>query len=239
MKIFDGDKRLSRIPESAFNLEFPGNGIFTEPGTESNKVRLTLYDGSVVKHWYWGNLAFELAGIKLRKTPLPILFRHDVNQRIGFAQKAIINEKFTIEGEFLSSEIAQSIKRDAKDGFPFEASLKFDPAKTNILKVADGERIKVNKQELKGPGTIMKNTVIMEGSICVFGALNETKTEIFDYGNNKVGIDPVTFEQAVEQQIRKDNSDKSEVCKQAAAIRFCVSRYPELYKQYREKLKIS
>jgi hypothetical protein len=239
MKYFDRDTQLSEIPENAFNLEFPGNGIFAEPETDSNKVRLTLYDGSVVKHWYWGNLAFELAGIKLRKTPLPILFQHDVNQRIGFAQKTIINNKFTIEGEFLSSEIAQNIRRDAKDGFPFEASLKFDPARTNILKVADGEKIEVNGRTLKGPGTVMKSAEIMEGSICVFGALDETKTEIFNYDGKKSRFEPVTFEQAVEQQARVDNSNKSEICKKAAAIRFCVSRYPELYEQYREKLETS
>jgi hypothetical protein len=46
-----------------------------------------------------------------------------------------------------------------------------------------------------------------------------------------------TFGEAVEHQVRTDNSGKSEVCKKAAAIRFCVHRYPELYQRYREKLE--
>jgi len=326
-----------------------------DAGEEKNKLQLTLYDGSIVKHWYWGNLAFELATMKMAKKRNPILYSHDVNQRVAYSDSVSFEKKFTMEGAFLNSPIAQQIKAEMTEGFPFEASLRFDPERTNMLKVVEGQSVEVNGHTLKGPGTVMKNTLVQEGSICVFGALKDTNSEAFEileedeqfierektmaeeqiqeltaetfaseypdlhqqvtdtakaegektvrdlfgkftekFGEDpafcieqfkkgatlteaieaenaklkgaaataegadknkppdpaeqefndvqtegKTGKDdegkPATFEEAVEQQIKADTSDKSEVSKKAAATRFCVAKYPELHVKFLEK----
>jgi len=162
--------------------------IFNQPGLvefaaddRKNQVRLTLYDGSIVSHWYWGNLAFDLATMKMAKKRNPVLYSHDVDQRIAVSQKASFEDEFIMEGDFLkASEIAGQVKDQIEEGFPFEASLRFDPARSKIENVAEGQTVEVNGHQLKGPGTVVRNAVIMEGSICVFGALKNTASKAFE-----------------------------------------------------------
>lgn len=153
-----------------------------EQGEEKNKLRLKLYDGSVVRHWFWGNLAFELTTMRMRrKTRNPILYSHDTNQRLAYSTSASFDGQFVLEGEFLQkSQKAAEIKQDIAEKFPFEASLRFDIDHSNIIFIKEGESVKVNGHQLKGPGALIKDAMIMEGSVCVFGALKNTKSEIFE-----------------------------------------------------------
>jgi len=169
-----------------FNMRGPVE--FAEEGEEKNKVQLTLYDGSIVKHWYWGNLAFDLSTMKMaKKGRNPILFSHDVNQRLAYSTKATFDQKFVLEGMFLeSSEKAQEVKKEMVEGFPFEASLSFDPDKSKIEHIREGESTEVNGHTLKGPGTVISNAVIAEGSICVFGALKNTVSDAFEIENRNL-----------------------------------------------------
>lgn len=152
---------------------------------EKNRVRLKLYDGSVVKHWFWGNLAFELATMRMRrKTRNPILYSHDTNQRLAYSTSASFDGQFVLEGEFLKkSQKAAEIKQDIAEKFPFEASLRFDMDRSTIVLVKEGESVEVNGHQLKGPGALIKDAMIMEGSVCVFGALKNTKSVIFERAN--------------------------------------------------------
>jgi hypothetical protein len=182
-RVFKGDTQLGDIPADAF--EFSWNGDVTcFDDKDKSKIRLTLYDGSVVKHWYWGNLGFDLSGISLAKDRIPLLAEHDIQTRIGFSTKANFDGEFILEGELLSSQVAQAFRRDAAGGFPFEASLRFDPNKSVFEFVAEGRSVQVNGHQLQGPGTLFKKTVIMEGSICVFGALANTRTSVFHSADN-------------------------------------------------------
>jgi len=178
-RVFNGDTQLGDIPADAF--EFSWNGDVTcFDDKDKNKIRLTLYDGSVVKHFFWGNLAFDLSGISLAKDRIPLLGEHNLQNRVGFSTDATFDGAFVLEGELLkSSPVAKEYRRDSIDGFPFEASLRFDPNKSKFAFVKDGETVEVNGNKLTGPGTIFSKTVITEGSICVFGALKNTKAAVF------------------------------------------------------------
>jgi hypothetical protein len=148
---------------------------------EKDSIRLTLYDGSVIKHWYWGNLAFDLKTMKLAKKRIPILDAHETDRPLGYSTGASFDGKFILEGKFLkNNKLAAERNSEIEEGFPYEASLRFDMAKTNIEFVRENNSIEVNGKTLRGPGTVMRNAVIMEGSICVFGALNNCKTEKFE-----------------------------------------------------------
>jgi len=180
---FNSETKHSDIPAGAFELTWNGAvSCFTDD--EKNKVRLTLYDGSVVKHWYWGNLAFDMEGIKLAANRIPILGEHDTQKRVGVSTDATFDGAFILVGELLkNSPTAGEYRRDSIDGFPFQASLRFDPNKSKFEFVKDGETVEVNGNKLTGPGTLFSKTCIMEGSICVFGALKNTKSEMFKNGN--------------------------------------------------------
>lgn len=165
---------ICMIPSAA--VEFAAG----DDGDEQKKIKLTLYDGSVVPHWFWGNLAFDLSTMKMAKGRNPILYNHDTDQRIAFSDKAEFEPKFVLQGRFLkTSTIAEQVKSDMDEGFPFEASLRFDPDCTDIEYIKEGNSTEVNGHKLKGPGTIMRNTTMLEGSVVVFGALKNTKSQRF------------------------------------------------------------
>jgi len=179
-----GEKQaLVQTGDDPFIFTMPGKVEFaqTDPDKPKNKVRLNLYDGSIVKHWFFGNLAFEQKSMRMAKKRNPILFNHDVTQRIAISDSAVFEPDFVMEGDFLkTSELAQGIKSEMDEGFPFEASLRFDPDKSDRENIAEGNTVEVNGRKLKGPGTIIRNALILEGSICVFGALKNTKSQAFD-----------------------------------------------------------
>jgi len=202
-----GKQIKKEIPEGAF--EFQSSGVFEFADSEDkNNFRLTLYDGSVVNHWFWGNMAFDLETMKLAKPKIPVLDSHDTQRRVGIADKASFDGKFELEGKFLSNAIAQEIRKDAAEGYPFEASLYFDPRKTKIEQIAEGVTVTVNGNKLTGPGAVMRKAVILEGSIVTFGALGKTKT--------------VTFEQITEQEINIMSDEKMTKAAFATA-------HPEIY----------
>lgn len=177
---------LNDPSRNPFVFNMPGTVEFAdgEGGDEKKKIRLNLYDGSVVRHWYWGNLAFDLATMRMAKKKNPILFLHDVEQRIGVCDIATFDGNFVMEGSFLeSSKKGQEIKEQMIEGFPFEASLRFDPNRSKIEFVKDDETAECNGQKIRGPGTIIRNATVIEGSVCVFGALKNTQTEAFEIVN--------------------------------------------------------
>lgn len=200
---------------------------FAAGGEEKESILLTLYDGSIVAHWYWGNLAFELKTMKMAKKRNPILYSHDTSQRIAYSDEATFEDKFTMEGKFLNTPAAMQLKEEMEQGFPFEASLRFDPERTKIERVAEGQEAEVNGRKLKGPGTVMKNAVIMEGSVCVFGALKNTNSEAFEILDEE------------KQLSEKENimPAETETEKMELTAETFASEYPELHKEVTEAAK--
>ena len=179
----DSDRDPFQEDPSLFRM--PGNGLCEfarEDGQESkeNHIKLTLYDGSVQKHWYWGNFAFDLATMKLARKRIPILLDHFTDQRLGYSTSASFDGKFVMEGKLLqSSELAQRIRTESREGFPFESSLRFDPDKSKIERLSKGQTAQINDRKITGPGTIVRNAFIIEGSVTSLGALGGTRTHIF------------------------------------------------------------
>ena len=171
MQTFNGD--MKTVPAKAFRFEFDGDA-FEKIDAQKRTVELKLYDGGITKHWYWGNLAFDLTGMKLAKERIGILYGHDTNTRLGFSTGADFKGAFRLTGELLDNDHAQAILSDGKAGFPFEASLRFDIDNFKARQILDGETATVNGNTLEGPGTVIEQCSILEGSICVLGALQNT-----------------------------------------------------------------
>jgi len=203
-------EKQNEIPSEAFKFESVGEIAFAADDTEKNNFRLTLYNGEIHEHWYWGKMGFDLETMKLAKAKIPVLDHHDRQQRVGVGEKATFDKKFILEGRFLKNPIAQAIRADAIDGFPFECSLFFDSKKTEIDQIGQGQKTEVNGHKFTGPGAIMRNAVIMEGSFVTFGELDKTKA--------------VTFEQLQEQE-NQNMSDKEMTKTEFAAA------HPTIYQE--------
>ncbi len=161
----------------------------TSPNAEKNNIRLHLYDGSIIQHPYWGNLAFELSTMSLQKPVVPILVDH--TDPIAVSTGANFQNEFILTGKFLKNNAeAKVVKSNMDDGLPYEASLRFDPRKSKMEVIPEGGKGNVNGIEIPGPGTIFRDTKVKEGSVCLFGQANNCKSESFNFLNERKDVMP-------------------------------------------------
>jgi uncharacterized protein YdaT len=173
-------KKLSKAAFRLMDSDRP-QVQFTE-NEETQKLDMTIYSGGLIKnHWWWGDLAIDLKGMKFPKGKYPILENHDTSKKIAFMGKPLtdgalrVNEKTV---KFVETEESEEFRKPSKQGFPYEASMYAIPK--IIEKVEDGAASNVNGMSLKGPVTIWRETVFKEASVCVFGYDSNTKAAAFD-----------------------------------------------------------
>ena len=79
----------------------------------------------------------------MAKEKIPALLEHVRDWRVGVITEAVADDNGLHEtGSFLSNERAQSIRADADDGFPWQASVGVEAHRIEQLK--EGETAKVN-----------------------------------------------------------------------------------------------
>jgi hypothetical protein len=160
---------------------------------DARTFRMVGYSGKVIKgHWWWGNLAIDLAGIKFSKSKYPILRDHSTDREMAFSKKPqVSNEEGLVftekEVTFLDTEEATTFLSNSKAGFPYQASISGRPSV--IEQVVDGESVEVNGHILKGPGTVWRKTEFKECSICVFGYDDQTTAQAFSSSGQHVSIE--------------------------------------------------
>lgn len=161
-------------------------------GADKNRFMIVGYSGEIIEHhWYWGNVAFDLGGVKFAKKSTPVLYSHDHDQRVGFSDEQYSDKNIRVLGPFLKSDAAQKIRQDMQDGFPFEASLHIRPSKVEEVKA--GETANVNGKILSGPGAIFRKAIVKEVSLLTFGADSKTKAKAFSPGSERENIEFETF----------------------------------------------
>lgn len=227
-----------------------------DAGVDDNRFKIIAYSGGVISnHWFWGNLAFDLAGIRFNKKKTPVLEEHDRASRIGFTEKQSVNGNIIVEGKFLGNSNAQRLRSDMKDGFPMQASIYLPP--DVIEHVKDGESVDVNGHKLKGPGTVFRKGKIREVSMCTLGADSNTQSKAFAEGSEpEIQFDvmgkgremdreitlavresrqsatkPVGFEAAVDARVKETG------CRKGDAIRFVVHNQPDLHANFLQELR--
>ena len=176
------EKKKSQIVKSNALLfndpECFAKTVVNEDG--SKKLEMTAYSGGVIlNHWYWGNVAFDLKGIKLPKGPSPILEEHSLRQKIGIAHKySTENNKLEVkDASFVSTTFSEEFQKLSSEGFPYQCSIRGKP--TRIEQVAEGSHTEVNGFKLKGPGHVWREWALKESSVCVFGADENTNARAF------------------------------------------------------------
>lgn len=147
---------------------------------EKTRLEMVAYSGGVIKnHWYWGNIAFDLNGIRLPKGPSPILEEHSLSRKIGVAHKYSMknNRLEVVEAEFVSTEASQEFQKLSSEGFPFQSSIHGVPLR--VERIEEGASAQANGFTIKGPGTVWREWALKESSVCVFGADSNTSAKAF------------------------------------------------------------
>lgn len=176
--------KLDEVAPEHFSKIGLGHAVFAEAdgANKKNNIKLTLYDGGVHKHPFWGNIAFNLENMSMfKKTGNPILLDHIRSQPIGVSDEAsFANGKFIMIGRFLSAPaMAGEVKSNIDDGLQYESSLSVDSMGAIVIHIDEGESVECNGHTVNGPGTVFEKSVISEGSVTLFGALDNCKTEVF------------------------------------------------------------
>src|SRR5512137_2515563 len=122
-------KETQKIPAAA--LHFIDHDAFAKVNTTEEKkpkLEMVAYSGGIIKgHFWWGDLAIDLAGMKFAKKKYPILDSHETDKKIAFAGKPIIEgNKLKIDSEtveFVDTPYSQEFIKLSQQGFPYESSI--------------------------------------------------------------------------------------------------------------------
>jgi hypothetical protein len=141
------------------------------------KLSMVAYSGKMIKgHWYWGDLAIDTSGVKFAKKEIPILEDHSTDRKIGFGAFQVNDQHQIVARDmtYLDTPFAQDFVKNSDAGFPYEASIFARPSK--IQRLMEQEETEVNGYKMKGPGTVWRESVVKECSVCTFGADSNTKS---------------------------------------------------------------
>jgi hypothetical protein len=171
-------------------VDFDGSGEDAKP-----KLSMVGYSGAVIKgHWYWGDMAIDLTGMKFPETRYAILEDHDTDRKIAFMGKPKVTEDFQLVApentKFVDTKEAEDFINLSKQGFPYQASIAARP--TKVERLEEGTKAEVNGYTFKGPGTIWRGCEFREMSVCVFGWDSKTNARAF----SKEPVD-LKFEESV------------------------------------------
>lgn len=174
------------FPVGALRFEEEGAlaKVFAKEDTDGEEDRMELvgYSGGIIKgHWYWGDLAFDLEGMKFNRKTYPVLEAHDTGRKIAFTGKPVIEDyKLKLDPDktkFVDTEPSLEFRKLSKQGFPYQSSIYALP--TKIQRLSEEEEADVNGYKMKGPGTIWRECEFKEVSICVFGYDSNTSSKAF------------------------------------------------------------
>jgi len=226
-----------QVPKGALRFVDEGHGCqafvdFGEGEEGQPKLSMVGYSGKIIKgHWYWGDLAIDLQGMKFEESRYPILENHDTSRKVAFMGKPIVNEEGQLvapeNSKLLDTEAADEFIKLSKQGFPYQSSISAKPLV--VEKLDEGAKAEVNGFSMKGPATIWRQSKFREMSVCVFGWDNKTSASAF----SKEPID-IDYEEKVinAEDDLSDNQKpvlKRREVKEIMDIKELQEKYPEIY----------
>ena len=173
---------LQKVPYGALRLVSTDCHAMVDESEDKRRLQMTVYNGGVIKdHWWWGDLAIDISGLKFDRSKYPILENHRTDRKIGFSARPITkNGKVELDprtSEFVDTEASQEFQKTSMAGFPYQASMYAIPSV--IERVEKNASVDVNGFKFKGPGTVWRRCLYQEASVCVFGWDKETESKAF------------------------------------------------------------
>jgi hypothetical protein len=196
--------KFSAIPAKACTLSV---GEFTlgdnGEGSKSAPVKLVARSGKPIKHWFWGRVVHDLAGMRLHKSRLPIDYVHDDKEILGY-----LNHFDSHSGDLVVSgalvpyketDRASEIMHKYRQGVPYEASINFGGGGIKIQEVMQGQVAEVNGYQFDGPGVIIREWPLRGVAICPYGADQNTDSSVLANINSVFSASIVTPEATKEE----------------------------------------
>ncbi len=238
-----------KVPKGALRFVEEGFHAFAFKDGEDKpmRIQMTAYNGKIIKgHWYWGDLAIDLSGIKFGSGKFPILENHDTARKVGFhnGKPDIEDNKLELVPEkthLVDTEAANEFARLSSDGFPYQASIYAKP--TEIQRLMKDETTEVNGFTMRGPGTVWRKCEFKEASVCVFGWDSSTKSSAF---SREATEDVEYIENALEETHEGTQFAKSEDTQyfneeggEIMNLDELKQKHPDLVTQLSEEVKVA
>lgn len=173
-----------------------------EEGKKKRTFSGVAYSGEVITdHWYWKQVIFDLDSMQI-KGRIPALLEHSSYQRAGAIESHSISHEsgLTVSGILLSNEFGTQVATDSDDGFPWQMSVRIEPA--SIDEIQAGNTVTVNGKLLHGPITVFRGGRIREVSFCALGADENTMAVAASHNPNNPQEDTNVTEL---EQLKADN----------------------------------
>ncbi|MEL6396601.1 MAG: hypothetical protein AAFQ71_11455 [Planctomycetota bacterium] len=146
-------------------------------GEKPPRFEMVAYTGGPMAGFSRNPLFVDLSGLEASKDQIPILGEHDRTVRLGFGTVENDGGRLTVRGELVGSgEDAQAMIADARNGFPFEASIGASVGQMRRIKAGESETL--NGREIKGPAEVVAGATLREVSFVVNGADRDTTARI-------------------------------------------------------------
>ncbi len=148
-------------------------------GKKLPRVRVFAYSGGPMRvAGFYDPIVIDLTGAKFAAERLPLILDHDTGQRLGHTETQEITDKTIIASGVISagSQAAADLVADAKNGFPFQASVGADIQE--LQRVREKETCTVNGRQHSGPLNVVRKCLVREISITVLGADSKTRVAI-------------------------------------------------------------
>jgi len=191
--------------DSPLTMEGTINVAAAAEGDGENKLptfEMTAYNGGLMKvaGWYLP-VVVNLAGLTVATQNRPIRFNHNASISIGHTTEINVSGgKITAKGIISGTgQTAREIVGNAKNGFPYQASIGAKVGKVSELKA--GEKSTINGKQITGPAFIAESASLGEISIVDLGADDTTSTKIA--ANAKQQTAPDKEQNAMNRRLRR------------------------------------
>lgn len=180
-----------------------------EDGKKKRTFSGVAYSGEVITdHWYWKQVIFDLDSMQI-KGRIPALLEHSSYQRAGAIESHSISYEsgLTVSGILLSNEFGAQVASDSDDGFPWQMSVRIEPA--SIDEIQAGNTVTVNGKLLHGPITVFRGGRIREVSFCALGADENTMAVAASHNPNNPNEDTdVTELEQVKDALKQAETER-------------------------------
>lgn len=167
---------LAATPDETFKGEGKGAG----------KFKMVVYAGNIFGgHWYYGDVLLDLAGFKPTRQDIPAMVDHGCYSASDYTVGAcdsikvegdqIVCTGWILAGTLEEEPAANQVLRRLKQGFPFQASGRWEPEPDGVEQILKGAKVTVNGKEYEGPLTIFRKFSVREVSFVPLGWDEQTE----------------------------------------------------------------
>jgi hypothetical protein len=163
---------LTATPEIDF-----GDGEGDGKSKKLPTFTMVAYTGDLVTV-YGTRMIVDLQGMSIPKQKIPIRFQHDPDKGVGHTTAVRIEKNNIICEGIISreTEFARDITTSSQNGFPWQASIGFSVLESQYFD--SKESATINSRTFKGPGYVLRKTLLKETSFVDLGANDKTSATV-------------------------------------------------------------